>query len=215
MHNPSDKISPSSLTASLLQLWMGYEFGNGNTRNTTFILCTFCLVKAYPVHFKYAFLFLSIFLGEYPGAGPAADALHAFISAVGFNVYDQFLVNTPSVPEETQVIATRVVIMLGSWPPSTSKCAGFIAVSSLLATYLVLVAVITVFYVQHTLSLRYGSIFHVIPQLVASEELGPSVSDKAAVVGFRTKGSGKEDLLVKLRKDDEWESIKIRKYAAV
>lgn len=93
MHNPSDKISSSSLTASLLLLEMGYESSNGNNRNTTFMLCTLCLFKAYPVHVKYALLFSSVLLGEYPGAGRAADALHAF------KVNDQFLVNTMNVPE--------------------------------------------------------------------------------------------------------------------
>lgn len=46
-------------------------------------------------------------------------------------------------------------------------------------------------------------------------ELATSASDKAAVVGFRTKGLGKEDLLVKFRMDDVWESIEVGKYAAV
>lgn len=144
MRNLADEMSPKSLTASLLQLEMGYEFGNGNTRNTAFIICTLRPVKAYPVHVSYAFLFSSILLGEYHGAGRDADALHAFISVAVFSVFDQILVNTRNVPEQARVVATRVVTVPGSWPSSTAKCAGLIAVASLLAAYLAFVTVRTV-----------------------------------------------------------------------
>lgn len=155
-------------------------------------------------------------LGNSSAAGRAADALHAFINLAGFNVYDQFLAGTMDVAEQVRVVTTRVVTVPGSWPSSASNCAGFIAVASLLTAYVALVTGIAVLYVRRTRYSRYGNLWHVVSQLVASEELektlelGNNESDKAVMEGLRTKGSNKEDVLVKLEKTDG-ETIKVKR----
>lgn len=214
---PAEAISPSALTASSLQLVMSYQLSDGNSKNTTFLLCPRCTIDAPPPHKDYAFLFSSIILGNSSGGGRAADALHAFISIAGLNAYDQFLANSMDVAEQVRVIATRKVTVPGSWPPSAAACGGLIAVASLLATYLALVTGTTVLYIQHTRYSRYGNVWHVVSQLVASEELeatlelGNNAGDKSIVEGLRIKESIKEDALVKLGKTDGCDSIKVRK----
>ncbi|KKY39830.1 hypothetical protein UCDDA912_g00145 [Diaporthe ampelina] len=218
---PTDEISPSAITVSSLQLETSFGLTNGNTKNTTFTLCGRCTIDAITVHMDYASLFSSVLLGgSSGGAGRAADALHAFISLVGFNVYDQFLAGTMDVAEQVRLVTTLEVTVSGSWPPSRAACAGFIAVVSLLAAYMALVAGITVLYVQHTRYSRYGNVWHVISQLVASEELeetlelGNNAGDKAVVQGLRANALGNDDVLVKLGKTDGCENIKVRKYGA-
>lgn len=214
---PAEEISPSALTASSLQLVMSYQFSNGNTKNTTFILCPRCIIDAEIVHGDYAFLFSNIILGDNLGSGRAADALHAFISVAGINVYDQFLANSMDVAEQVRVVTTREVIAPGSWPPSAASCAGLIAVAGLLAAYLSMVTATTVLYIRHTRYSRYGNVWHVISQLVASEELeetlelGNNASDGFVAEGQRTKGMGKEDVWVKLGKADGCEKIKVKR----
>lgn len=214
---PAEEISPSALTASSLQLVMSYQLSNGNTKNTTFILCSRCIIDAEIVHGDYAFLFSNIILGDNLGSGRAADALHAFISVAGINVYDQFLATSMDVAEQVHVVTTREVTAPGSWPPSAASCAGLIAVAGLLAAYLSLVTATTVLYIRHTRYSRYGNVWHVISQLVASEELedtlelGNNASDGFVAEGLRTKGMGKEDVWVKLGKADGCEKIKVKR----
>lgn len=210
------EITPEALTASSLQLETIYELSNGNTKNSSFTLCTLCTIGAEPVHHDYGSLFSIILLGKSPEDGRAADALHALISVAGFNVYEQFLVSSMDVAEKVRVVATLDVLVPGSWPPLPAACAGFIAVASLLAAYLTLVMGVTILYARHTGYSRYGNVWHVISQLLASEELdetlnlGNNAGDKAAVEGLRTKQSSKEDVLVKIGQTDGCENIKVR-----
>ncbi|KAH8753507.1 hypothetical protein F5883DRAFT_688930, partial [Diaporthe sp. PMI_573] len=176
-----------------------------------------CCVNATQVNDEYAFLFTNIVLGDSHRAGRAADALHAFITMAGFNLYYQFLEDTMDVAEEVRLVTTRGVTVPGSWPPSTATCAGFIAVTSLLAAYVAVVTVVAVLYARHTRYSRYGNVWHVISQLVASEELeetlelGNSASDKAVAQGLQRKGLCKDDVLVKLGKADGCEKIKVKR----
>lgn len=219
---PDDEITPTALTVNSIQLETIFGLTNGITKNTTFTLCGRCTIDAITVHMDYASLFSSVVLGETTGGeGRAADALHAFISLVGFNIYDQFLAGTMDVAEEVRLVTTLEVTVPGSWPPTRAACAGFIAVVSLLVAYLALVAGITVLYVRHTRYSRYGNVWHVISQLVASEELGETLelgnnaSDKSVVKDLRTKGSSKDAsdvVLVKLGKADGCENIKVSKF---
>lgn len=205
---PRDEISPSALTVDTLQVELNFELSGGNSKNATFGVCTHCVINAIAVHLGYAILFSNMLLGNSSAAGRAADALHAFINLAGFNVYDQFLAGTMDVAEQVRVVTTREVTVPGSWPSSASNCAGFIAVASLLTAYVALVTGITVLYVRRTRYSRYGNLWHVVSQLVASEELektlelGNNESDKAVMEGLRTKGLNKEDVLVKLEKTD-------------
>lgn len=215
---PEDEISPSFLTVDTLQMELDLELSGGNMRNATFNLCQRCNSLGVIVHMGYSTLFSGILSGEFQDFGAAANALHAIISVTGVNVYDQLLANTMDVAEEVRVVATRMVTVAGSWPPSTAECAGFIAVASLLAVYLALVAVITVLYIRRTRYSRYANVWHVISQLMASEELketlelGNNASDKAVAMGLRTEGSTQEDVLVKLGMTDGCEKIKVRKF---
>lgn len=217
VHLPEDEISPIALTVDSLQLELNYDLTNGNSTNTTFALCSRCTIEASPLHVEYAFLFSRILSGESPDGGRAADALHALLNVAGFNTYHQFLANSMDVLEKVQVVTTRVVTVPGSWPPSASTCAGLITVGSLLAAYIILVPGVTVLYARRTRYSRYANVWHVISQLVASEELeetlelGNNAGDKDVVEGLRTKMSAKEDVLVKLGKTDGCEIIKFRK----
>lgn len=218
LNQPSDKITPGALTASSLRLETAFELCDGNHTNTTFGLCINCYLDA-PIapHNDYRFLFSSIILGFPFASGRAADALHAFISVAGLNVYNQFLASSMDVAQQARVVTTREVTVPGSWPPSTAACAGLIAVASLLAAYLSLVTATTVLYIRHTRYSRYGNVWHVISQLMDSEELagtlelGNNASDKAVKAGSRTKGPFREDVLVKLGKTDGCETIKVKR----
>lgn len=218
LNQPADTITPGAITASSLRLETGYELCDGGSENTTFALCVYCVMDA-PVapHMDLTFLFSSIILDTPPTSGRAADALHAFISVAGLNVYNQFLATSMDVAQEAHVVMTREVTVPGSWPPSTAACAGLIVVASLLAAYLSLVTVTTVLYIRHTRYSRYGNVWHVISQLVGSEELvetlelGNNASDKAVKAGLRTKGPFREDVLVKLGKTDGCETIKVKR----
>lgn len=174
--------------------------------------------RGVPVDYDYASLFSGIILGNDSGGGRAADALHASISVAGLNVYDKFLASSMDVTEQVRLVTTHEVTVPGSWPPSTAACAGLVAVASLLATYLALVTGTTVLYFRHTRYSRYGNVWHVVSQLVASEELeetlelGNDAGDKAVLKGLRAKESVKEDVLVKLGKSDGCENIKVKKY---
>lgn len=218
LNQPADNITPDALTASSIRLAIGYELCNGGSKNTAFGLCTHCYTDTRILpHMEYAHLFSNMILGTPLTSGRAADALHAFISVAGLNVYNRFLATSMNVPQQARVVTTREVTVPGSWPPSTASCAGLIAVASLLAAYLSLVAVTTVLYIRHTRYSRYGNVWHVISQLVDSEELGEALkfgnnaSDKAVKVDLRTKGSFKEDVLVKLGKTDGCENIKVKR----
>lgn len=214
---PADEITPSALTVDSLELEMNFQMGNGNSRNLTFTLCGRCYINAVTVHMDYASLFSSVLLGNSSSAGRAADALNAFINLAGFNVYDQFLAGTMDVAEQVRLVSSLEVTVPGSWPPLRENCAGLIAVASLLASYLALVSAITVLYIRYTRYSRYGNVWHVISQLVASEELGETLElgnnadDKAVVEGLRTKGLRKADVLVKLEKTDGCEKIRVSK----
>lgn len=216
IHLPKDEISPSAMTVDTLQVELNFELSGGNSKNATFGVCTHCVIDARPVHLGFAILFSNMLLGNSSAAGRAADALHAFINLAGFNVYDQFLAGTMDVAEQVRVVTTRIVTVPGSWPSSASNCAGFIAVASLLTAYVALVTGITVLYVRRTRFSRYGNLWHVVSQLVASEELektlelGNNESDKAVMEDLRTQGLIKEDVLVKLEETDGG-NIKVNK----
>lgn len=215
---PADEITPIALMIDALEVAMKFELGNGNRRNLTFTLCTYCYVNGATVHLDYASLFSSVLLRESSGAGRAADALSAFINLAGFNVYEQYLASKMDVAQHVRLVMTLEVIVPGSWPPSTTECAGLIAVASLLAAHMAVVTAITVLYVRHTRYSRYGNVWHVISQLAASEELtetlelGNNASDKAVVASLRAKKSSKDDVLVKLGKTDGCENIKVSTY---
>lgn len=217
LNEPADKITPGALTASTLRLETGYELCNGGKKNTAFALCIHCYMDALVPPLDYTLLFSSIIFGTPLASGRAADALHAFISLAGLNVYNQFLATSMDVAQQARVVTTREVTVPGSWPPSTAACAGLIAVASLLAAYISLVTVTTVLYIRHTRYSRYGNVWHVVSQLVDSEELeetlkfGNNASDKAVKMGLRTKGPFKEDVLVKLGKIDGCENIKVKR----
>lgn len=218
LSQPADKITPGALTASSLRLETGYELCDGDNKNTSFSLCIHCYMDALIApHMEYTFLFSRMILGTPLAGGRAADALHAFISVAGLNVYNQFLATSMNVAQQARVVTTREVTVPGSWPPSMTACAGLIAVASLLAAYLSLVTVTTVLYIRHTRYSRYGNVWHAISQLANSEELGETLkfgnnaSDKAVKVGLRTKGPFKEDVLVKLGKTDGCENIKVKR----
>ncbi|KAK7700977.1 hypothetical protein SLS64_010571 [Diaporthe eres] len=217
LNQPADKIPPDALTASSLRLATAYEFCDGGRKNTTFVLCANCHMNALLPHMDYIFLFSGIIVGNPLASGRAADTLHAFISVAGLNVYNQFLATSMDIAQQARVVTTRNVVVPGSWPPSTAACAGLIAVASLLAAYLSLVAVTTVLYIRHTRYSRYGNVWHVVSQLVDSEELGETLkfgnnaSDKAVKLGLQAKGPFKEDVLVKLGKTDGCENIKVKR----
>lgn len=236
---PADEITPAALTVNSLQLEMNYELSDGNTQNTSFMLCSHCTVDGTPVHLEYAFLFSSILHGgsgdsssagsEEPGR--AADALHALLTVAGLNVYDQFLIDSMDVAEEVQVVSTVDITVPGprssttslsssGSAPSTVGCSGFIAVTVLLLVYLVVVAVITLLYIRHTRYSRYGNVWHVVSQLVAAEELGETLKvgnnagDDVVEKELRAKmGTCEGDVLVKLGQCDGGESIKVVRYA--
>ncbi|KAG6358326.1 hypothetical protein INS49_014210 [Diaporthe citri] len=214
---PADEISPSALMIDSLEGAMHFRLGNGLDGNVTFQMCMDCTSNGVTVHMDYACLFSSVLFGESSGAGRAADALSAVINLAGFNVYDQYLASKMDFAEQVRLVTTLEVIVPGSWPPSTTECAGFIAVASLLVAHLAVVTGITVLYVRHRRYSRYGNVWHAISQLVASEELeetlelGNNASDKAVVASLRTKKSSQEDVLVKLGKTDGCENIKVCK----
>lgn len=216
IHLPNEDVSPSAMTVDSLQVELNFELSDGSSKNATFAVCTHCIIEAVSVHLSYQIVFSNMLLGNTSGAGRAANALHAFVNLAGFNVYNQFLAGTMDVVEQVRLVTTHVVTVPGSWPPSVSKCAGFIAVASLLAAYIALVTGITVLYIRHTRYSRYGNVWHVISQLAASEELeeilelGNNESDKAVVEGLRTKEANKDDVLVKLEKTDG-ENVKVKK----
>lgn len=166
---------------------------------------------------EYAFLFSNLILGDSHRAGRAADALHAFISMAGFNLYYQFLEDSMDVTEQVRLIKTHDVTVPGSWPYSTASCSGFIAVSVLLAAYIAVVTTVTGLYIRFTRYSRYGNMWHTISQLVASEELekaldlGNNSGDKAVVEILQTKGSRKDDVWVRLEKADGCEKIKVKR----
>lgn len=219
LEQPTEEVSPSALAINLLQHEMNIQLGSYKVKNTTFMLCQRCSLtdNATQVNDEYAFLFSNIILGDSHRAGRAADALHAFIGMAGINLYYQFLEDTMDVAEQVRVVMTRGVTVPGSWPPSTATCAGFIAVSSLLAAYVAVVTVVTILYIRHARYSRYGNVWHVISQLAASEELeetlefGNNAGDKTVAEGLRTKGLSKVDELVKLRKADGCEKIKVQR----
>lgn len=218
LNQPSDKITPGALTASSIRLVAGFQLCDGNHKNTTFALCTHCYMDTLVVpHRDYNHIFSSVILGTPSAGGRAADALHSFISITGLNVYNEFLATSMDVAQEAHVVMTREVTVPGSWPPTAAACAGLITVASLLAAYLSLVAVITTLYVRHTRYSRYGNVWHVISQLVNSDELeealklGNNASDKAVKLGLRTKGPLQENVLVKLGKTDGCENIKVKR----
>jgi hypothetical protein len=218
LKQPADQITPAALTASCLNRETSWGLNNADTANSTFMLCSSCSIAATPLHGDYAALFSSIIIGNGTGSGRAADALHAFMSVAGLNVYDQFLAGSMNVAEKVRVVTTLKVTAPGSWPPSRAACAGLIAVASLLATYFCLVMATTVLYTRHTRYSRYGNIWHVISQLGASEELeetlelGNDAGDEAVVKGLRIKESN-EDVLVKLGRIDGCEKIVVTKLA--
>lgn len=219
LEQPIEEVSSSALAVNLLEHEMNIQLGSYKVKNTTFMLCQRCSLtdNATKVNDEYAFLFSNIVLGDSHRPGRAANALHAFISMAGINLYYQFLEDTMDVAEQVQVVMTRGVTVPGSWPPSTATCAGFITVASLLAAYVAVVTVVTVLYVRHTRYSRYGNIWHVISQLAASQELeetlelGNNAGDKAVAEGLRTKGVSQVDGLVKLRRVDGCEKIKVER----
>lgn len=215
IHLPADKITPSALTVNSLQLEMNYELSNGNSPNTSFTLCRHCIVDGVDIHLEYSFLFSSILLGTPTQAGRAADALHAFLTVAGFNVYDQFLVASMNVAEEVQLIRVVEVTVPGTWPATAAGSAGLVAVGCVLAVYLALIASITVLYVRHTRYSRYGNVWHVVSQLAASEELAETLQlcnnagDKAVAKDWKTKRSERTEMLVGLAQNGLNEAVKV------
>lgn len=215
-HLPADEITPSALTVNSLQLEMNYELSDGNSRNTSFMLCHHCVVTGTDIHLEYSFLFSSILLGTPTREGRAADALHALLAVAGFNVYDQFLVASMNVAEEVQLVTVVDVAVPGTWPATAAGSAGLIAVGCVLAFYLALITSITVLYVRHTRYSRYGNVWHVVSQLAASEELAETLQlcnnagDKAVDRDLKKKkGSKPTEILVRLAQNGLNEDVKV------
>lgn len=198
---PGDEITPSDLTAGSLQLEMEYEFSGGNTPNTTFTLCHWCTTDSAQVHPEYALLFAGI-LAASPGGGRAADALDAFLNIGSFSAYNQFLLDSMDVAEDVAMITAFAVTTPGPCS-SAGMCAGFISVTTLLASYLALVGAVVVIFVRCTRYSRCGNVWNTISQLVGSEELaelldlGVDAGDSAIAKHVQHVEPG-GDILVKL-----------------
>lgn len=151
-----------SLTPKVLEVAMYYGLTDEQELNNTFGACWDCEFSGTFVYGDWTVLFADII--KYTGT--PASIFEAYITMLAFSTY-QLILTAGGTNETVQLASTKNT--QSPLPCGTNGCPGYISATILLATHLLVVAVITCLYVRQARFSRYSSIWPAIAQLVSDE----------------------------------------------
>ncbi|KAI0407159.1 hypothetical protein F4802DRAFT_554392 [Xylaria palmicola] len=181
----------------------------GDTMNQTYHGCENCIINGVSFHREVNMLWEDIVTST----GRVADALQTLVTIVASTVYEKHMQSFGET-EEVMMATTKLVLIPGRC--DIYGCAGFIAVTALLAAQLLCVAVVTVMYAKRARYSRYGNVWQAVSQIISRDmagvlEMGNSASDKEVNFTLRDQT---QDGFVRLQRSDETGRVEVVQYSS-